>query len=196
MKTILKVTFLFALVAFANTLFASGNLKVNLLPVNAEKAVVAISTLTDSNFKISITDENGQIIYYQENDNLGENYRKIYDFSNLDDGTYKLTVTSNDLTTERQFNKSHGQIKVGEEKTTLEPFFGYEAGILRCSYLNFGKEDMTLHFFKNNELIYTKNIGRDFNVQQALNLSKLDKGNYEAVLNAGVKQFTYPIQIQ
>lgn len=196
MKTILKVTFLFALVAFANTLFASGNLKVNLLPVNAEKAVVAISTLTDSNFKISITDENGQIIYYQENDNLGENYRKIYDFSNLDDGTYKLTVVSNDLTTERQFNKSHGQIKVGEEKTTLEPFFGYEAGILRCSYLNFGKEDMTLHFFKNNELIYTKNIGRDFNVQQALNLSKLDKGNYEAVLNAGVKQFTYPIQIQ
>jgi len=196
MKTMLKVTFLFALVAFANTLFASGNLKVNILPVDSEKAVVAISTLTDSNFNITIADENGQIIYYQENSNTGENYRKVFNFSDIEDGTYKLTVVSNDLTAERQFKKSHGQINVGEEKTTLEPFFGYEAGILRCSYLNFTKEDMTLHFFKNNELIYTKNIGRGFNMQEALNLSKLDKGNYEAVLYAGGKQFTYPIQIQ
>jgi hypothetical protein len=196
MKTMLKVTFLFALVAFANTLFAVGNLKVNILPVNAEKAVVAISTLTNSNFNITIADENGQIIYYQENLNAGENYRKVFNFSDIEDGTYKLTVVSNDLTAERQFKKSHGQIKVGEEKTTIEPFFGYEAGILRCSYLNFTKEDMTLHFFKNNELIYTKNVGRGFNLQEAMNLSKLDKGNYEAVLSAGPKEYSYPIEIQ
>jgi len=196
MKTTLKVTFLFALVAFASTLFASGNLKVNILPVNAEKALVAISTLSDSNFNITITDDNDHIVYYRENTDPGENYRKVYNFSDLEDGTYKLTVVSNDLTAERQFEKSHGLIKVGEEKTTLEPFFGYEDGILRCSYLNFTKEDMTLYFFKNNEPIYSKEIGRDFNVQQALNLSKLGKGTYEAVLTAGGKQFTYPIEIQ
>jgi hypothetical protein len=196
MKTMLKVTFLFALVAFASTVFASGNLKVNILPLNADKAVVAISTLSNSNFNITIADYKGQIVYYQESSNPGENYRKVYNFSDLEDGTYQLTVVSDNLSAERQFNKSRGQIKVGEEKTTLEPFFGYEAGILRCSYLNFTKEDITLHFFKNNELIYTKNVGRGFSMQEALNLSKLDKGNYEAVLYAGGKQFTYPIQIQ
>lgn len=196
MKTILKVTFLFALVAFANTLFASGNLKVNILPLNAEKAVVAISTLSNSNFNITIANDKGQIVYYQENSNPGENYRKVYNFSDLENGTYKLTVVSDDVTSERQFKKSNRMINVGEEKTTIEPFFGYEDGILRCTYLNFNKEDMTLHFFKNNELIYTKNIGRGFNILEAMNLSKLDKGNYEAVLYAGEKQFTYPIQIQ
>jgi len=196
MKTMLKVTFLFALVAFANTLFASGNLKVNILPLNAEKAVVAISTLSNSNFNITIADDKGQIVYYQENSNSGENYRKVYNFSDLEDGTYKLTVVSDDLTTERQFEKSHRMINVGEEKTTIEPYFGYDDGILRCTYLNFTKEDMTIHFFKNNELLYTKNIGKGFNVQEAMNLSKLGKGNYEAVLYAGVKQFTYPIVIQ
>jgi len=196
MKTMLKVTFLFALVAFASTLFASGNLKVNILPVDSEKALIAISTLSDSNFNITITDNNDHIVYYRENTNPGENYRKVYNFSDLEDGTYKLTVVSNDLTSERQFDKSHGLIKVGEEKTTLEPFFGYEDGILRCSYLNFTKEDMTLYFFKNNEPIYSKKIGRDFNIQQALNLSKLGRGTYEAVLTAGGKQFSYPIQIQ
>lgn len=196
MKTMLKVTFLFALVAFANTLFATGNLKVNILPVNAEKALVDISTLSDSNFNITITDNNNCIVYYHENLSPAENYRKLYNFSDLEDGTYKLTVVSKDITSERQFNKLHGRISVGEEKTTLEPFFGYEDGILRCTYLNFTKENVTIYFFKNDELLYTKNIGRVFNMQEAMNLSKLDKGNYEAVLYAGGKQFTYPLAIQ
>jgi len=196
MKTILKVTFLFALVAFANTLFATGNLKVNIFPVNAEKALVAVSTLSDSNFNITIADENGQIIYYKENSNKGENYSKVFDFSYLEDGIYKLTAISNDLTAEREFIKSHGMIKVGEEKTTLEPFFYYKDGILRCSFLNFNKEDIALYFYKNDEQIYSRNVGRDFSIQQALDLSKLDKGDYKAVLYAGAKQFDYPIQIQ
>ncbi|MDD2305113.1 MAG: hypothetical protein PHP53_10500 [Prolixibacteraceae bacterium] len=196
MKTMLKVTFLFALVAFANILFAAGNLKVNILPVNSEKAVVAVSTLSDSNFNLTITDDMDNIIYYQENLSTEGNYRKVYNLADLEDGAYKLTVVSDDLTAERQFNKSHGKIVVGEEKTTIEPFFGYEAGILRCSYLNFNKEDMALHFFKNNELIYSKSVGKGFNLQEALNLSKLDKGKYEAVLYAGEKRFSYPVQIQ
>lgn len=190
MKTKLKVTFLLALVAVANTLFAAGNLKVNILPVNSEKAVVAVSTLSDSNFNLTITDDMDNIIYYQENLSTAGNYRKVYNLADLEDGAYKLTVVSDDLTAERQFNKSNGKIVVGEEKTTIEPFFGYEAGILRCSYLNFNKDDMTLHFFKNSELIYSKNVGKGFNLQEALNLSKLDKGKYEAVLYAGGKRFS------
>lgn len=196
MKTMLKVSFLFAFVAFANIVFAAGNLKVNIFPVKAEKAVVAISTLSNSNFNIIIADADDNIVYYKENLSTGENYRKVYDFSDLVDGTYKLTVLSNNLTTERQFNKSHGKIEVGEEKTNLEPFFGYQAGILKCSYLNFEKDNVTLTFYKNNEQIYCKKIGRDFNIQHALDLTKLDKGTYEAVLYAGEKQFEYPLEIQ
>lgn len=196
MKTILKITFLFALVAFANTLFASGNLKVNIIPVNNEKALVAISTFSDCNFNFTIADENGKVVFYQENLSPSENYRKIFNFSDLEDGTYKLTAANSDLTVERQFKKAHGLIKVGEEKTTLEPFFGYEPGILRYSFLNFNKEDVTLYFYKNEEQIYSKNFGHHFNIQEALNLSKLDKGEYVAVLYAGKKQFRYPVQIQ
>ena len=196
MKTMLKITFLFALVAFANIVFGVGNLQVNILPVKAEKAEIAISKLSDSNLNITITDDTGQIVYYQENSNPSENYRKVYDFSDLEDGTYYLTAVSKDLTAERQFNLSHGQITVGEEKTTLEPFFGYETGILKCSYLNFEKDDVTLLFYKNNEQIYRKEIGRNFSIHHALDLSKLDKGAYQAVLFAGGKQFEYPIEIQ
>ena len=196
MKTMLKVTFLFALVAFANIVFALGNLEVNILPGKAEKAIVAISTLSKSNFNITIADADDNIVYYQENLSAGENYRKVYDFSDLVDGTYKLTVCCNNLTTERQFYLSQGQITVGKEETTLAPFFGYQAGILKCSYLNFEKDNVTLTFYKNEEQIYSKKIGRDFNILQALDLTKLDKGIYQAVLYAGGKQFEYPLEIQ
>jgi len=67
---------------------------------------------------------------------------------------------------------------------------------LKCSYLNFEKDNVTLTFYKNDEQIYSKKIGRDFNIQQALDLTKLDKGIYQAVLYAGGKQFEYPLEIQ
>ena len=167
-----------------------------MLPVNHEIAVVTISSISNSNLNLTIADEDGKIVYFKENSNSGEIYRKVFDFSVLEDGIYRFTVVSNNITAERQFEKSHRVIRVGEEKTTLEPVFGYKAGILRCTYLNFTKEDLALYFFKNKELIYTKSIGRKFNLQEAFNLSKLDKGKYEAVLYAGGKRFSYPVQIQ
>lgn len=196
MKTILKVTLMFAFVAFANTLFAVGNLKVNIIPLSAEKAVVAISSLTDANLKISVTDDIGRLVYYKETTEPGANYRKVYNFSDLEDGKYNLSVVSDNLTTERQFEIGNKTIAVGEEKTMLEPFFMYEDGYLKFSYLNFNKENVTLYFFNENELVYSKKIGRDFNVNSALNLSKLREGNYVAIIAAGGKEYQYPIDIR
>lgn len=195
MKTTLKVMMMFAFVAFVNTLFASGNLKVNIIPLKAEKAVVDILSLNNSSLKISVEDNMGRIVYYKETFESGNNYRKVYNFSDLEDGMYNLSVVCNDLTTVRPFQIKHGEIIVGEEKTTIEPFFGYEDGILKYTYLNFPKDNLTLNFYDENQLIYSKKIGRNFNVVEALNLSKLDKGNYIAILSAGEKEYTYEIHI-
>jgi len=196
MKTILKMTLAFAFVAFANTLFAAGNLKVNILPISAEKALVAISSLTNSNLKITVEDSHGRIAYYQEVAEPTGNYRKVYDFSNLESGTYKLSVESDRLTTERSFEMKNWKIEVGNEETSLEPFFGYNNGLLRCSYLNFQKKNLTLYFYDQKHLIYTKAIGKDFNIREALNLSKLDKGVYTAVLSTPDKDYTYNLEIK
>jgi len=196
MKTILKVTLAFAFVAFANTLFATGNLKVNIQPISAEKALVAISSLTDSNLKITVEDSQGRIVYYKEVAEPTGDYKKVYDFSDLDAGNYKLSVESDRLTSERSFEIKNWKIEVGNEKTTIEPFFGYNDGLLRCSYLNFPKDDLTLYFFDQKQLIYTKEIGRNFNVSEALNLSKLDKGNYTAILSTKDKDYSYDIDIK
>ena len=195
MKTTFKFMMLFVFAAFANNLFAVGNLKVNIIPLPSEKAVVVISSLTNSDLKISVKDNLGKIVYYKETSNPSSYYRKIYNFSYLEDGLYSLSVVSDDLTSERAFQIKHGDIEVGDEKTTIRPFFGYENGILKCTYLNFPKENLTLYFFDNDQLIYSKKIGRNFNVAEAINLSKLTKGNYVAILSTGNKEYTFPINI-
>ena len=196
MKTILKLTGVLALVAVVNVVFASGNITLNMIPLKNEKAAVAISTLSNSNFNVTIADDKGQVFYYQENTDQADVFQKVYNFENLEEGIYKLTVLSEGVTTERQFQKQHGRILVGDEKTTMKPFFGYDGDLLRCSYLNFDNDKVTLHFYGATGELLSKQFGKDFSIQQALNLSKLDKGSYDAVLTAGDKQFTYNIEVE
>ncbi len=196
MKTILKATLLIAFGAFATSVLASGNLKVNIQPISAEKAVVMISSLTESDLKISVEDSHGRIVYYKEVAEPTGDYRKVFDFSDLEAGQYKLSVESDRLTAKREFEIKDWKIQVGEEKTTLEPYFAYNDGLLRCSYLNFPKEDLKIYFCDKNQVIYTKEIGRVFNVSEALNLSKLEKGNYTAVLSTKDKEYAYDINIK
>ncbi len=196
MKTILKATLLIAFGAFATSVLASGNLKVNIQPISAEKAVVMISSLTESDLKISVEDSQGRIVYYKEVAEPTGDYRKVFDFSDLEAGQYKLSVESDRLTAKREFEIKDWKIQVGEEKTTLEPYFAYNDGLLRCSYLNFPKEDLKIYFCDKNQVIYTKEIGRVFNVSEALNLSKLEKGNYTAVLSTKDKEYAYDINIK
>jgi len=195
MKTIAKITLMFALVAFANTLFAIrfSNLRVDLLPMSSESAALKISTYGNSNFKITVVDKKDRVVFSNENAEPIDNYTVKYDYSNLKDGSYKIAVVSGDLTTERSFRKVDGSIKVGKEKMMLKPYFGYENGIVKCTYLNFSEEFVTLNLLKKNQLLYTKDLGKNFSVSEALSLSQLDKGSYTAVLSAGGKEYSFQI---
>jgi hypothetical protein len=194
-KTISKLTMLFAFVAFANTLLAGGNLKVNILPLTSETAVVAISSVDASNLQISIENENGEKVYYKEADAENKDYRKVFDFSNLERGDYKLSVTTNGLTTERNFSIDKN-IAVGKEKSLIEPYFAYKNGVLKVSYLNFPEENVSLNFYANNDLVYSKEIGTKFNVTEGYDLSKLDKGSYSVVLSTDSKSYSYDLDLK
>lgn len=195
-KTISKLTMLFAFVAFANTLMASGNLKVNILPLTSETAVVAISNTTASNFQISIENEKGETIYYKETGADNKDYRKVFDFSNLEDGDYKLTASIDGLTTERSFKIENKNIAVGKEKSNMEPYFAYKEGVLKLSYLNFSEENLSLNLYNNYDLVYSKNIGDKFNVNEGFDLSKLERGNYSVVLSTDNKSYTYNVNVE
>ncbi len=196
MKTISKLTMLFAFVAFANTLMAAGNLKVNILPLNAEQAVVAITTVDAANLQISIENDKGEKVYYKETDADNKDYRKVFDFSNLEKGDYKLSVSTNGLTTERKFSIDNENIAVGSEKSVLEPYFAYKDGVLKLSYLNFPEEKMNLSFYSDGNLVYSKEMGKKFNATEGFDLSKLEKGTYSVVLSTESQSYTYNLDLK
>jgi len=196
MKTISKLTMLFAFVAFANVLMASGNLKVNIQPLSSEKARVAISNTIASNLQISIENEKGENLYSNEIGADNKDFSKVFDFSNLDTGEYKLTASKDGATTERSFKIDKKKIDVGEEKSEIEPYFVYKNGILAVTYLNFSNENLVMNIYDNGDLVYSKKLGKQFNVTKGFNLSNLDKGNYSVELSTDNKSYKYNVDVE
>jgi len=193
MKTILLFILVIAFTSYADTLFAAGNLRINILPISAEKGFVTISTLGSSNLNIVVTDDTGSVIYSKNDIESTKDYRTQFDFHALDNGRYRITAVSEDITTERSFRMTDEGIKVGKEKTYMKPYFGYKDGILKYTFLNFQQEDLKIQLLNKNKLLLTKDLGSDFTVSEGINLSKLRNGTYEIILSAGNKEYSYTI---
>jgi hypothetical protein len=94
------------------------------------------------------------------------------------------------------FKIENKNIAVGKEKSILEPFFAYKDGVLKLSYLNFSEDNLSLNFYDRENLVYSKEIGDKFNVNEGFNLSKLEKGTYSVVLSANDKSYTYNLNVE
>jgi hypothetical protein len=194
MKTIGKVITAISLVIVANILFATGNLKVNILPVSADKAIFTVSSLCQGNFMMTVADSNGKIVFRDDNTGPAIDHLEEFNMYGLDHGNYKLTVVCGNITSERQFSISENDIRIGRERTLIQPFFSFKSGLLRCTYLNFPKENVSLYFLKNKQLLYSKELGKTFNVNEGMNLSMLESGNYEVILLAGAREYSFRVE--
>ena len=196
MKTIKTLTLIFALTVIANIAMAAGNLKVDLLPLNSERAVVAISNVADTQFQISIKNAAGDVIYYKETEGNASDYRKIYDFSKLENGNYKISVNIDGATSERNFSIDRDKINVGQMKKIVKPYFSYKDGVLRVAYLNYPGENMNLLIYDGDNLIYNKALENSFSVNEGLSMSKLQSGNYQVVLATGNDVYDYTVEVK
>lgn len=196
MKTIRTLTLTFAILVMANVATATGNLRVDILPLTAERAVVAISNSAESNFEISIENSAGETVYYKETEGKVPDYRKIYDFSKLEDGRYTLVVSMDGATSKREFSIGSRNIAVGKLKNQVKPYFAFDHDVLRVAYLNYPAETMDLLIYEGNNLIYNKALENTFSVNEGLNLSKLKTGNYQVVLATGDEVYDYTVEIK
>ena len=186
MKTRMTILTVVLVGLFGTTAMASGNLRVNIAPGNNEMADVAISNLKMSTFKISVTDEYGDVIFNKETKSPANDYKRNYDFSRLEDGTYFFTVRVDNESTETKIDIDRGQIKIIEEKKRIDPVFLMDNKQLKLSYLNFGQENTNLYVYdKYRNLVYEKDLKSGFVTQHGIDFSKSPRGNYEVVLSSG-----------
>lgn len=197
MKTMKLILTVLAVAAISSGVYASGNLKVNFTGVRAEMAMIEITNTYKSNFEIEVKNEDGDVIFWKETNAPATSYKKIYDFSKLEEGNYFLTVNIDREMHETKFSVENGTLKLIEEKKVLEPFFFFNNNELKMTFLNFAGENASLRIYdRDRNELYEKDFKSEFNVQHGLNLAKLPKGNYDVVLSTESNSFNYNITLE
>lgn len=190
MKTI-KLAFTVAALAAATIATAIEKPKMNVVPLNSERAIVSVTNENPAIFEVSIEAENGDMVYYKQTNEPVTDFKQIYDFKNLAEGKYVLNLKVNDTKVMNDFQVSTKGIEVGESKVRFAPYFDFKNDELKLSYLNFDQENLKLYFYNNEGLVYETKLGRDFNITTGYDLSGLKSGNYKVVLSSFNNEFIY-----
>ncbi len=194
MKTI---KFLMTVTAVAIVAIASAveKPKMNVIPLTADRAIVAITNNNAAYFELSVETKDGEMVYYKRSNKPLTDYKKVFDFADLKEGNYVMNLKVNDTNLSKGFAVNHKGISVGDSKVTFDPYFDYADGVLKLSYLNFDKANTKLYFYGNDGgLVYETKLGNEFAISSGYDLSKLAKGNYRVVLSSFNNEYTYNLE--
>lgn len=193
MKTI---KFLSTVVAVAVVAIASAveKPKMSVVPMTPDRAVVSIQNDNAALFELSIVAENGDLVYYKQSTKPLNSYQKVFDFTQLENGNYTLTLKVNDTSLSKDFQVASKGIYVGESKLRFDPYFAYANDVLKLSYLNFDNENFSLNIYNDNGLVYKSKLGNEFNMVNGYDLSGLTAGKYNVVLSSLNKEYTYSLE--
>lgn len=197
MKQLTKVFFIVAFTLISGIAMASGNLKVLITQGAEDEAIVQINNAVSSIFEIQVQNEKGDVVFYKQTQNPSTSYSNVYDFSKLEDGVYSFWVEINNESSHSKLSINNGSVKLIEQDKEVDPFFALKNKRLEITYLNFDKSDIMLYVYEqgSNRLLHEENIGSEFALSHALDLSELRSGTYEAVLVSDQAIHEYNINI-
>jgi hypothetical protein len=190
MKTIKLLTTMSA-VAVVAIATAVEKPKMNVVPLTADKAIVSISNERPVFFEVSIETPNGDLVYYKKSNRPITDYQKIFDFTNLENGNYFLSLRVNDTELSKSFSVSNNEIKVGKDVLKFDPYFSFSNNVLKFSLLNVEQDNFSIYIYSNGDLIFRKKLGNDFSLQKGFDLAKLEGGEYKVVLSGLNDEYVY-----
>ncbi len=170
---------------------ASGTPKVKVVPYAPERALIALENESNANAEITIENALGDVVYYKEGKINTENYSKKFDFSNLTDGNYKVTVKNKYGTSEVFFTVKGNDITIDPTVSLSEPFIEIKNDVMKLSLLNNSLANVNLVVTNDEGIVYKKSLGTDFSISAGFNLAKLESGDYAINITDGVKTYSY-----
>lgn len=169
--------------------------QMNLIPIAADKAIVAFANNKPSKFELTVQTADGDIVYYKQTTKAATAYKTLFDFGNLENGNYLLNVKMGNKEIKRTFSVSNSGIRVGKSQLRFDPHFNFADNQLKFSFLNFEKESFGLYIYnQDQELVYKSKLGSDFAMTSGLDLGKLEEGNYEVLLKSYNQEFSYRLE--
>lgn len=196
MKTMKTTMMTLALIVLAGFVYGSGNVRLNVSPVESERAYVEISNATLIQYEIDVRDDFGNLVFFKKTVEPTAEYKRKYDFSALEDGNYTLSVRAEKELNQTKFSINRGEIEILKERKIVEPHFTMDGKEWKMSYLNFPMEKISLYVYDGNQLLFEKKIDPVFAVHEGLDLSNLYPGNYQIVLTTQYDIFEHDVKLK
>ena len=97
--------------------------KLNIEPVEAEKALVTFNSSEATPLEITLTNCDGEILYFKRTKQRYTEYNKTFDFSELGEGKYCVCINFGNRSVNRNITVDKEGIAVGEPQRLYEPYF-------------------------------------------------------------------------
>jgi hypothetical protein len=182
MKTTTRV--LTALVFFIAVIGNAVELpKINVVPVEANKALVVYSANGSTPLEITLTDCNCNVLYFKRTSDRHMNYEETIDFSALRNGKYCICFNYGNQSVSRNVMVSKNKIEVGPLFHCFEPCIKLEDKMLNISFLNQHQKQVFVNVYKDGRHIDGFKLGKKLALQKRLDLSNLPSDDYEIVIS-------------
>jgi len=165
--------------------------KMSIVPVEDEKALVAFEASDATPLEITLTNYDGEIVYFKRTKERFSEYKKIFDFSELGDGEYGVCVNYGNKSVNRTIVVEKEKMTVGALNYLYEPCFLMKGNKLNVSFFNCPEKQVYLNIYQEGKHISGVKLGKDLAIQKCVDLSKLKKGEYEIVLSDQFKDHKY-----
>ncbi|WP_321296974.1 T9SS C-terminal target domain-containing protein [Marinifilum fragile] len=175
----------------ASSAFATGNIKINQY-LDTDLSIVSIINPTESVLKMKIYDREGNL-YYSKKVNSATTDQKLFDFSYLEDGIYKIVLSGADENVEKEFIIEGKKLKVTDAKELAEKtLFRSKDNDLFVSYLSF--ENTTFNLSITDELgneVFEESYTSAPTFSKKFNVTALPEGEYKVRLVSNNKEYNY-----
>lgn len=182
-----------AIVAMAITTIATAVERptLNVIKVEGEKVLVAYNNQETARVALTISDDMGRIVYYKATSKPINDFRAMYDLSNLDKGLYTFQMKVNDTRISRNVNLCENTLNIGETILSLAPVFNVKDGFLDISYLNESQKNIQLKIYQGSEVVFDSGLGDELVIQNRYNVARLPSGSYRVILETENDAYTY-----
>ncbi|MCY1636344.1 MULTISPECIES: T9SS C-terminal target domain-containing protein [Marinifilum] len=175
----------------ASSAFATGNIKINPY-LDTDLSIVSIINPSESALKMKIYDREGNL-YYSKKVNRATTDQKLFDFSYLEDGIYKIVLSGAEENVEKEFIIEGKKLKVTAAKEVAEKtLFRSQDNNLFVSYLSF--ENDTFNLSITDELgneVFEESYTSAPTFSKKFNVTALPEGEYKVRLVSNNKEYNY-----
>jgi flagellar hook assembly protein FlgD len=175
----------------ASSAFATGNIKINTY-LDTDLSIVSIINPTESELRMKIYDIEGNLYYTSKVSNTTTDQR-LFDFSYLEDGEYKIVLSGAKDNVEKSFTVLNRKLKVEASNDPAEKtLFRSENNSLFVSYLSFENRKFNLSISDaNGNAVFEDSYTSTPTFSKKFNVEALPEGEYKVRLISNNKEYNY-----